>query len=545
MSFLAIILGSIRFPDGGAAEWRAEAIVPDDFDDWPDDANMFGAPAVAPTVQAMLDAAAALGAPGDPSYLEARTDGDREVIAGTLVGDERCLQWHTSIATMLRAAGEAGGVGTAAIVLPMVGGATVITLGDDDSSVELVPIQQVFADEALATIAVANEGWLTAKRTDPSLARAVFRDGEARFWLGAPTAAEDAALAAARALPDAALAAALDDRMVLAPGLEPLRTRTPDVAALRAALDAGTPLARTIAIELVGAHDPAAAEPLAVALLDHPSRYVVRMATRALAGAGGDAALDGLLRVLLEHATEWSSASEALTRVPHAQAAARLAALLERDAALDPMSVAEDARAATVERARRVIEAAGARRDPLLRDGLLARFDDPRSRWIVPRIVAGLANQGGPAVEARGQELQLAMMGMGKALNQDVARRAQLLAIEHEEDSGGIIRFDDLELATLRTLLDEGFIHPEARQNDAPSTADFFHLMTQWPELRATGYAVSHARPDYRVHIDGVSVALDGLDPARATALREGLEPLTESATNVEMEDDHVALWWT
>jgi hypothetical protein len=134
---------------------------------------------------------------------------------------------------------------------------------------------------------------------------------------------------------------------------------------------------------------------------------------------------------------------------------------------------------------------------------------------------------------------------MGRALNQDVARRASLLGIEGEEDSGGIIRYDDLSLATLTTLLDEGFIHPESRQNEAPSTAEIHRLMSEWPELRAGGYAVSPARPDYRVMVDGVSADLRGVDADRVAGLRAALEQIAESASQVELETELVNVWWT
>jgi hypothetical protein len=547
MSFLAMILGSFRFPDpAGADAWRTRTIAPDAYGDWPDDPMLFGGEPIAATVAALLDAGAALGGPGDPSFVEAAAaPGDRVTTSGVLVHEDQVTRWHLGLVTALREAGAAGATGQAAILLPALGGATLVSLADGASTIALVPAQQVFADEGLATVAVALDGWINAKQRDPQLDRATYREGEARFWLGAPTADEDAALALARKLDDDALAAALADRLVLAPGLEPLATLVGDAAALRAALDAGTPLARTIAIELCGHAAPERAAPLALALLAHPSHYVVRMAIRALAVAPGAAALDGLLGVLLAHPTEWSSASEALTRAPHPETGARLAALLDDEAAFDPATLAPEARAARTERARRVIEAAGGRRDPAVLEALWRRFEDPRSRWIVPRLVVALARQGGAAVEARGQELQLAMMGMGKALNPDVARRAAILAIDTEDDDGGIIRYDDLDLAGLTALLDEGFLHPQARQNDAPAAGDFFQLMTAWPELRATGYAVSPARPDYRVMIDGVAADLDDVPAERAAALRATLEALAPSASNVELDADHLALWWT
>ncbi|MCE9571816.1 MAG: hypothetical protein K8W52_01540 [Deltaproteobacteria bacterium] len=547
MSLFALVLGSIRFPAGGLAAWKARPIAPDRYDDWPADPVLFAGAPPAATVGALLAAGAALETDGEPSFLEVEADGDAYAIAGILTGEDAIIAWHLGLVTALREAAAVGGTGAAAIVLPAFGGATRIALADGASELHLGPIADVLADESLARLAIPLDGWMQAKAAQPALRRAPYQAREARFWLDeVATPAEAEALTAARALTDAQLAAALAHPTVCAPRLEPLATHFADPGALRAALDQGTPLARVVAIALAAHADAAAAAPIALALATHPSPYMVRMAARALASAPGDAPLEALLAILRTHPTEWTSALDALARSPHPGTAPRLAAMLASDqVCFDPRALAPADQPARIEGAQRIVRAAAQRKDPALVDALFARFDDPAARWLVPELVRALATQGGAAVEARATELQLAAHGMGKALNQDHARRAAVLGIASAEDSGGIIRYDDLDLAGLTTLLDEGFIHPEARQNDAPPVAAFFQLMTQWPELRATGYAVSPARPDYRTMIDGISVGLEGVPADRADALRAELEALAATATNHEVTDEYVSVWWT
>lgn len=546
MTLFALVLGSIRFPAGGLQAWRARAIAPTRYQDWPADPVLFAGESPVATVDALLEAGLALESDADASFVEVAADGDALTLAGVLAGEDRIVAWHLGLVTALREAAAAGGTGAAAVVLPAFGGATRITLTPAASALELAPMADVLADESLARVAIPLDGWIQAKARQPALRRAPYQAREARFWLDElPTAAEAQALAAARALSDAQLEAARADATVSAPSLEPLAARV-GPSDLRAALDQATPLARVVAIALWAHADPVAATPVALALCAHPSPYVVRSAAHALATSPGEAPLDALFALLRDHPTEWTSACDALTRTRHPGAATRLAALLGGDdVRFDPAAIDPAARPARVERAQRIVRAASGRRDPEVRAALFARFDDPASRWLVPELIRALATLGGPEVEARAQELQLAAHGMGKALNPDHARRAVLLGIDGVADAGGITRYDDLDLPGLTALLDEGFIHPEAQQNDAPPVVAFFQLLTTWPELRLSGYAVSPRRDDYRAMIDGVSVGFDRVAPDRRGALRAELEALAETATNTEIEEDYANLWWT
>jgi hypothetical protein len=152
---------------------------------------------------------------------------------------------------------------------------------------------------------------------------------------------------------------------------------------------------------------------------------------------------------------------------------------------------------------------------------------------------------GGPQVEPHAQQIQFAMHGMGLALNQDFARRAQLLGLDPADDSGGIVKFDPIDLPTMRTLVEERFTTMDMRQNDAPCTADFLQFMEQWPEVKAHGYAVVPSRADYRVTFEGLHCELDTVDDERREPLREAFAALCESANDLETDGDVLSSWWT
>ena len=213
---------------------------------------------------------------------------------------------------------------------------------------------------------------------------------------------------------------------------------------------------------------------------------------------------------------------------------------------LDLEALPATEREARVTGAQRVLEAVVSRADRAFVPRLFELFDDPKMRWLVPYLCNVLARIGGPEVEARGQEIQAAMLGMGRALNQDVARRAELLGIAVDaRSSGGIQKYRDLDVARFERLLEEGFIHPQAAQNAAPSPAELFALMREHPEILAQGYAVLPSRADYRAMVDGISCELRGLPGERAEAIRQVFTSLSERASNAELDGDSIALWWT
>ncbi len=71
---------------------------------------------------------------------------------------------------------------------------------------------------------------------------------------------------------------------------------------------------------------------------------------------------------------------------------------------------------------------------------------------------------------------------------------------------GGICHFEHLTYETARELLERGFISPEDRQNEAPRAEDFIRFMAEHEPERwfLHGYAVSPAREDVRISIEGI-----------------------------------------
>jgi hypothetical protein len=141
--------------------------------------------------------------------------------------------------------------------------------------------------------------------------------------------------------------------------------------------------------------------------------------------------------------------------------------------------------------------------------------------------------------------LQFTLMGMGKALNQDDRRRAELLRVDTTAANGGIVRFHDIDRPTLRALVDEGFANPATNQNDAPPIGQFLGMLEQHPELRVGGYAVAMPRADYRVSIDSVCVDLDAVPSDRRAQVEALFAELATSATNTDPGAASLACWWT
>jgi hypothetical protein len=136
--------------------------------------------------------------------------------------------------------------------------------------------------------------------------------------------------------------------------------------------------------------------------------------------------------------------------------------------------------------------------------------------------------------------------GMGRALNDDDARRRQLLGVSDENYSLGLIRIQDVDADALQTLVDERFANPDTSQNEAPPISQFLEAMTDHPELRASGYLIPPTRPDYRVSLDCLYLpSLEGIDEERQEELEALFEELAETATNTDPEGNAFRCWWT
>jgi hypothetical protein len=133
---------------------------------------------------------------------------------------------------------------------------------------------------------------------------------------------------------------------------------------------------------------------------------------------------------------------------------------------------------------------------------------------------------------------------MGPALNRNHARRDEILGTAGARYSGGIKHFTGLDAARLQQLVDERFLDPQARQNRSPTAEQFLRFLRRWPWVTAHGYAVSRRREDYRVSLEGLACALDGVPPERREQLREEFRQLCGEADEYLDEGNRLWAWW-
>ncbi len=136
--------------------------------------------------------------------------------------------------------------------------------------------------------------------------------------------------------------------------------------------------------------------------------------------------------------------------------------------------------------------------------------------------------------------------GRDRHLNPNQTERDRLIFGENSPRyGGGMARFEDLDVATLKKLIELRYADPEDKQNEAPTIAEFVALLerhdTEDSDLTAHGYVIHKERDDYRVSIEGIE---------GTTRFSEGLlDILTVCVTADEftVESDltfHVRAWW-
>ena len=85
-------------------------------------------------------------------------------------------------------------------------------------------------------------------------------------------------------------------------------------------------------------------------------------------------------------------------------------------------------------------------------------------------------------------------------------RRLELLNpfITDHSSSGGINHFKNLDINTLKILMDEGFANPNESTNHSPTTKDYYEFLKRNPQFTAHGYVVDPSRDDCRITIEGI-----------------------------------------
>lgn len=534
-----------RFTPPEDETWRGLSLDPDRF------AWLEGGPVLtgeqAPGFPCAGDFVDALVTDAPPDFFVHIDFGDEVELIGRFEFPDVFEQVSQDLASVVRCMGEAGARGELMLLAPDEGFGWRIGIGPE-SNIEILQGEAMFEalEPHLRGVQIGHRV-AEARHKDPDADIAQIVANERTLHLGDVDPPErEAALAVLRTLDLQAVldAAAQHETTTSASGL--LAEHYPDVASLQAALEAGDPEVRASAIVMVAGVQGEQAEAMAVALLEDASHYVRGAAAEALALAGTSTAIERLL-------------TPPPLDVPESHRRARAVRFLPDDAELPIVARWKEAVMASAQAGDPSTDAGllAAWKLGYLTDVLVARptedagqlllglFDDAPHFGARSIAFSGLQRIGGPVVEGAAERLQAYMFGMGLALNQDDERRRALLGIETDEDSGGIMSFCDLEVDTLETLLEERFIDPGGRQNDAPATIELFDLMKQYPAIKASGYAVVKARADYRVQLTGIAVNLSAVPEAERDAVREAFTELEETASTADLEDDHLSLWWT
>ncbi len=578
---LVVVVGQLEIPKENQARFRELRLDAKRFDDWPRGTPLFTgeSPGKHRTVGDVL--AAAEGLAGAPDFFE--LDGER--VSG-LFTPETTDALHQDLATALRLAGEVGGQGQVAFVVPSESLAFIVNIGDPEhdhhhehehehgedcdhdhdhdhdhhhEAVGWVPAQDAFNLSPITSLNfIRTMEYLQTWQADNAVTRAAYLAERANLGL-LPLAEQphhQEVLALLRATSPEILHMAMVAAEVADDSEAPLARRIPDATALEKALAEAAPNARAAAIELLSLTDPDAAFSRIEPFLADPSTQVRRHAVRALGHVPSDAALKRLLAVeptrsddpyFLEVLTSAGLASTA----PNAGALVR-ALLDEPELARDTWTAlhrVNDAgrRAELTERANQRLGLVGKRLGEDISRELLAIHDHHPAEEVRLAAANALVHTDGPDVEARAHDIMATLNGMGRALNDDDARRRQILGADNENYALGLIRIHDVDVDMLQTLVDERFANPDTAQNEAPPISQFLELMTDHPELRAGGYLLPPTRPDYRVSLDSLYLPdLEAVDDEERREELEGIfEELAETATNTDPEGNALRCWWT
>jgi hypothetical protein len=547
-----VVIGHLTLPDTARAAWHGARLDPAAFA-WPEGPPLMQghSPGEFATVGDLLAALDVLG--GAPDYFELERPAAE--VRGFLL-PETVNRLHQDLATALREAGRHGGRGEVAFVAITEQAAFVLRIGGDDDApeAEWMGSNQVFADDAQARRFVAEMEFVGAWDRDPTLRRADFLAAQDGLGLAPVEEQPHHRAVIARVLGASPAAAFAAMQGVTGRHDRPLSERYADAAALRGALERADPPARASAIELLAILEPTAALDHVEALLADPSEHVLRHTLRALGRIPDDGAFTrllafggprcvGFVQMAREAALADAAApgADALVRAALDGPAFDAAAWSRRDRAADPTGWM-----AAVDNATALLGAVAIRQRSDAAARVLEIFFGHPVAAVRVAAANVLARLGGPIVEANTAPLQMALMGMGLALNQDDARRAALLGVDTTDESLGIMRFGGLDGERLRALVEEGFANPETSQNASPPIGAFLAMLTDHPELRVGGYSVPKSRADYRVSVDTVWIDdLDAVPAARRDAVVSLFGALQESATNVDPEGSAFRCWWT
>ena len=101
--------------------------------------------------------------------------------------------------------------------------------------------------------------------------------------------------------------------------------------------------------------------------------------------------------------------------------------------------------------------------------------------------------------------------------------------------TGGIRRFENLNLEKLKKLVDLKFVDVEEYQNDSPTIREFIKFMEKYPDYSAMGYVVSIERSDYRFSLDGIEKKIGAASGTEKNEFKKLFGDADEFESNSEM----------
>lgn len=553
----AIVFGRIDLGAGGRAAWEAASAKEEAYGPWGEPLD-FPAPQPLARVADVLAAGAADAEDPHGTFLE--VTGEAQVRVHGVIADDDMDRWLKHVAILAHAAQACGGTGAVWFAV-MGGGVMCFSLKKKKKkpAITMTGSEILDSDPELSDAIFAGVDFLQWQAEAEHGSFCAYRESESRFALpDAVTPPERAALAGALALDDAALSSALES-VHAREGGKSAKELLGDVASARKALTEATPAARLLAVGLWAEAERAAALGAALAISGSPSRHQRLVALRAIGASRDPAAVRAILPRLTAVGREHDEAARALSLLPAETTDAAILSLLgspvcdpvaydDVQPGKEPTDARRDESDEQATLAMGAITAAGLRQLATALPLLLALFEHPHpaALYFRPTVIQALARIGGPEVEKRAESLQIASMGMGLGVNQDLARRAELLHLKKADAKADYAKYDGLDVRRLGALIEERFVVPQQSQNESPSVGTFFEFMQAFPEVTAHGYVIGPGRADYRVSIEGISCKLGAVkDAARRDAIRSAFLELCASANQVDDEKTFLHAWWT
>ena len=107
-----------------------------------------------------------------------------------------------------------------------------------------------------------------------------------------------------------------------------------------------------------------------------------------------------------------------------------------------------------------------------------------------------------------------------------------------------------IDTDTFAKLIDEGYIDPEETQNGGPTMqqlldfGDFAEAESEDIIVEYTGYMISPDRPDSRITITGIKIAMDGATDPIPDEIQDEFRERFAGADDFVVGNEHCRAWW-